>query len=255
MGEWVERVWRWRFEWRRKLFLWENQLLERMKQALLSTQPRPGTRDRWIWEADMEGVFSVKSAYEAQGSYGPLENMEVFKRIWSIAAPSNVISFTWRVLLGRIQTKDNLLKMNIIAEGFGCICVLCEEHLESIGHLFFSCKFTWGIWMNCYRWLGVCSVFQEESHAHFLQHGQMLTKSFNEGWWSVWDATVWSIWLHRNEVNFNGGQRDAAKVLDLIKFRVWKWMKCKKKNFPYSSCDWTLNPLNCLGVGVGAIWN
>lgn len=42
---------------------------------------------------------------------------------------------------------------------------------------------------------------------------------------------------------------NVERVMDLIKFRSWKWLKCKNKNFIYSSWDWSSNPHICLGVG------
>lgn len=92
--------------------------------------------------------------------------------------------------------------------------------------------------MKIYNWLGVVSIFQEDILSHFEQHGHLVLRSSESEWWTVWVATLWSIWVHRNNVLFNGEQPDVEKVFDSIRFKSWKWLYCKKKEFSYSSYDW-----------------
>lgn len=57
---------------------------------------------------------------------------------------------------------------------------------------------------------------------------------------------VWTIWQQRNNVVFYSGSINSEKVLDLIKFRSWKWLRWKKKEFYCSFYDWKSNPSICL---------
>lgn len=83
---------------------------------------------------------------------------------------------------------------------------------------------------------GFIQVFRRMlTHIFYNMDMYVLDNKFKEGWWTVWAATIWSIWLQRNDVIFNSGAIDVEKVMDLIIFRSWKWLKCKKKNFIYSS--------------------
>lgn len=62
----------------------------------------------------------------------------------------------------------------------------------------------------------------------------------------LWFATVWSLWLHRNEVIFNNGNLDFEKVIDSIKVSVWTWCDSYVKKGCFSFVDWCINPFLCL---------
>lgn len=53
----------WTFDWRWRLFVWEEQLLNDLREDLVGV--RLGVEeDGWRWRLEDEGCFSVKSAYE-----------------------------------------------------------------------------------------------------------------------------------------------------------------------------------------------
>src|ERR1044072_8481930 len=98
------------------------------------------------------------------------EEDPVFKLIWSNLIPSKVAAFTWRAILDRVQTKENLHKMRIITDAQDTLCSFCNQALESSTHLLFSCPFTLAVWNLCYGWLGVQSALPNNCTAHLLQH-------------------------------------------------------------------------------------
>ncbi|KAK9045997.1 hypothetical protein V6N11_051900 [Hibiscus sabdariffa] len=50
---------------------------------------------------------------------------------------------------------------------------------------------------------------------------------FDQMWMLLPFATVWSIWLHRNEIVFQGKKIDVVHLLHVIKLRVAWWFKAK----------------------------
>ncbi|PNY11176.1 hypothetical protein L195_g007779 [Trifolium pratense] len=62
MGEWIENEWRWSFDWRRRLFVWEEGLFEELLAELMLVIPRVG-EDCWVRTPDDKETFSVCSAY------------------------------------------------------------------------------------------------------------------------------------------------------------------------------------------------
>lgn len=214
MGEWVEGKWQWGLKWRRNMFEWETQIFREMMHEIERIQILRGKGDKWVWKATNDEQFSIKSANESQFMQGESGEGKIFKKVWTLAAPSNILSFTWRAMLNRVKTKDNLRKRNCIQQGTNSLCVFCIEEEESLNHLMSSCRFIWEIWMRCYRWFVVHTVLHEDARTMFLQHDQNLVTNSNCGWSSVWIEGLWTIWLHRNYICFNIGTANLDKVED-----------------------------------------
>jgi hypothetical protein len=103
----------WGFTWRRPLFVWEQDLLGEMLEELHGH--REGLEeDAWWWKLEENGRFTVKSMYSKLEGLrlveGPSSNDQrrVFSKIWKCGAPSKVTAFSWKLLLNRIPTKENL---------------------------------------------------------------------------------------------------------------------------------------------------
>ena len=71
------------------------------------------------------------------------------KVVWKGLVPRKVEIFAWFVIIGSLNTKDKLYKFGIIQQD-QVLCTLCNNLVESNGHLFFTCDYAWYLW--CY-WL------------------------------------------------------------------------------------------------------
>lgn len=212
-------------------------------------KPKIEVPDVWKWIITEDGKFSVNSAFHILNDRDATEENRVFKSLWKIPAPSNVIAFGWRALLGRLQTRDNLVKRNIIIAGQDSQCVFCNEAEEDSNHLLVSCKFAWEVWSSCYRWWGIQSVIPNDCCEHFEQHFYQVNCTKKDGWMLIWCTCIWSIWLMRNDIIFKNAESDLLKVMEAIKFRSWNWLRHKNKSFSYSFFEWSNNPKECLGGG------
>lgn len=75
-----------------------------------------------------------------------------------------------------------------------------------------------------YNWIGLDTALIGNLKDLLLQHSGLISgKASNKVWRMFWFSTIWSIWLHRNEMIFKQGNLDLDKVTDLIKIRVWSW--------------------------------
>lgn len=96
------------------MFEGESELKEELMQVVGALHLHQGIEDRLVWEVSSDRAFTVKSTYATQLVRGQQVNGGVFKRIRSIAAPSNIQAFIWWVMWDRIQTKVNLKQRNIV---------------------------------------------------------------------------------------------------------------------------------------------
>ena len=70
--------------------------------------------DTWVWRADINGIFSTKSAYQVLKNEQASEVQYLaFQQLWDIKIPPRALSFAWRLLWDRLPTNDNLAKRQI----------------------------------------------------------------------------------------------------------------------------------------------
>ncbi|KAF1875063.1 hypothetical protein Lal_00007679 [Lupinus albus] len=228
-GSWVDGKWVWIFTWRRQFFTWEldffNSFLDELKLAALQTN-KP---DSWEWRHDKFKMFTVGSAYSILTSHDqvlatPYNDLFL---LWKSRAPLKVLSFAWRLFQNRIPTNDTLFRRGFSSsDGGGTLCPFCNEHPESTDHLFSSCSLSYLVWQMIYKWLGI-TVVLPNTHSHHLSYHLGLVKD-RKSWkfWSViWFATIWAIWLSRNDFIFNNVNRSLLHILDSAKVKSWLWIK------------------------------
>ncbi|XP_057422226.1 uncharacterized protein LOC130716056 [Lotus japonicus] len=135
-----------------------------------------------------------------------LEPDSVFQWIWATQVPSNIKAFVWRAMLGRLQTRDNLLRRQILRDVDDAKCAFCRLEVETCSHLLFTCSESMAIWYECFAWLGVSIAQVADPRIHLLQFPVIgISKSQKLAETAIWMATVWSIWCVRNRVIFSGG--------------------------------------------------
>jgi hypothetical protein len=147
----------WQFVWRRRLFVWEENLVTDLKEVVNSVVLTEES-DRWGWSYNDGGEFTVKSTYwSVLNLFVPLEPIgaiesKAFASVWKCLAPSKVKAFVWQLLLDRIPTRQNLLRRQIPLPEGNQLCVYCAEAAESAVHLFLYCDFARQIWIEvCIR--------------------------------------------------------------------------------------------------------
>ena len=96
------------------------------------------------FESINSGAFSTKSFIDAivkmQASDHGMYNYAA--RVWCKVVPPKVELLVYFVVLGKLNIKDRLSRLNII-NNVDVNCVLCNDHEESLKHFFFSCNYAW----------------------------------------------------------------------------------------------------------------
>ena len=124
---------------------------------------------------------------------------------------------------------------------------MCGSELETINHLFFTCKVSSKLWYMCDAWAGRALVHCDNAIQHFKQIGFMgLNYLGNCVWKCMRISIIWGIWNHRNRIIFNNAVVDPVEIFALAQVKAWAWVSYKfpKSNFSYS--DWCINVYECL---------
>lgn len=192
-------------------------------------------------------MYSVNSVYRAISSIVSFLNKCFFKPFWDKITPLKVVAFCWKAILDRIPTKPNLLIRGVGGIGDNLVCPFCLSAQETTTHLFLFCRFYHCIWMHIYSWLGLKVVMSSDLRCHFSKHdGLAYNSQFRKHWRLLWFSTIWTLWLHQNDIVFNSGKLEFDKVIEMIKINSRSWCSAKASGNPFTFVDWCLNPKCCL---------
>ncbi|XP_028215132.1 uncharacterized protein LOC114397238 [Glycine soja] len=251
MGNFNNDSWEWDLRWRRNLFDHENDIAVQFMEEISSIPIQRHSKDSMVWLAEPHGHYTTKSAYKFYTKPSTTNSDgKIYSIIWKLKIPPRVAVFCWRLLKNRLPTKDNLLRRNITIQDQKC--PLCGNAQEDVGHLFFNCNLTKGLWWESMRWIRVVGPLPSHPKCHFTQlcegFGNPVYQDIRGGWWS---ALTSSIWHHRNNLIFQGRPFDPYKVMDHAIYLVWSWFKAKDKDFNISLNHWSSNISNSFGYSAG----
>jgi hypothetical protein len=210
MGRWINEEWVWNLKWRRHLFVWEEEfcsnLLNILGSVILTYQD-----DLWKCEIGDDGVYSVKDGYWfLSENFLPHLNLNidcrrVLKGIWDSFSPLKVVIFYWKLMLERLPTRRNLVIRGMLDVHSSPCCVWCPLVEEFESHLFFTCPIAVEVWTAVLAWLGLVSVVPGNAFQSFESFGVPFRNKLRiKGLNLLWQTVVWSIWLARNALIFEG---------------------------------------------------
>ena len=168
--------------------------------------------DKLAWSGSPKGTFDLKSAYRiVMGD----ECIEPFSAhwIWKVNTLPRIRTFLWKCAHNSIGVKVCLERRDVSHD---TTCPLCQEGAESILHALRDCLLLRCLWNQ----LGVLPYNQAFWRSN-LQDWLMLNSKFKHSlgatqspWKVVFPFAVWNVWKSRNNVVFNGKNRNPK--LDLV---------------------------------------
>ena len=210
----------------------ETQLHSLLQQHSLSRSVRDTVR----W--GQNDKFSVKSLYTK--AVTQMENDGSVDRlicsVWQKLAPPKVELMVWLALLGKLNTRDRLVKEKMIPAELN-YCTFCNSHNEGIDHVLLSCPVFWSIWKSIAEELGV-QLANEDNLRNFYTY--WINRRFsNKTRWKLWVtsffSTLWSLWMQRNGIIFKQQMLDMQSLCRIIKWRVATWSRAWEVKIPYSA--------------------
>ena len=204
LGVWDGLSWSWNIIWRRKFFEWELATFHELQALPNHATLTQDVADKVVWLHHNSGAYKVKSFLNllldtqeiSQGAFAHA-NM-----VWRSLTPPNSELLLCILVVGKLNTLDRLSRLNI-RQGMDNSCVLCQQEVESINHLFCYCPFTWSVWFVFLSWWGVSWVIPNNPRSAFESWiGVKWTKEQKKCWISWFYVIVWSIWELRNKIIF-----------------------------------------------------
>ena len=182
-------------KWRRKLFIWEDELLGNLYLAVNRIELRENTRDERVWSFHNSLGFSV-SNFVLQVNRNMKEadpRTSQGRLAWSNLMPPRVQLHVWFVLQGKLNTKERLFRYGI--EGIeDDQCIFCNEEPESLEHIIFSCRFSSQLWYYCCDGWNISICLPKDPMACFLSWlGTPLQKGDKKTWMSMFYIISWLI--------------------------------------------------------------
>lgn len=253
MGRWTGDRWDWEWCWRRSFFVWEADIFRCFQDCLMQVSPSKNVEDSWCWKPDSNNGFSVKSAYGILfGLRCNVPSDPLFcsacNLIWQCDIPSKVSILAWRLLQNKLPTKESLANKGVLGANGSVTCIFCSRDTENHSHLFFTCEFAYRVWMAVNLWSGTMGPMFNHGINHFLEFaGTIKGRARRRSRHIIWMATVWVLWITRNNVIFRSASADVIDVVANIKALSWNWFVNrggKNRGLLYS--DWCSNPLGCI---------
>ncbi|XP_021765922.1 uncharacterized protein LOC110730425 [Chenopodium quinoa] len=133
------------------------------------------------------------------------------------ASPKSIF-ITWMALKNRMVTKDRLIQWHINCDP---LCFFCQNCVESVAHLFFSCSYSREIWQKILDLLKIqktvqCFELEQQRAARLYRKANRKCRLYL----MFFAEIVHSIWLLRNSLLFNGSCQPADLVFREIVYRV-----------------------------------
>ena len=145
MGWFEGPLWRWTLAWKRELTAEEQLHLKTLQVVLQKFHPKRNVKDQVVW--GKRGEYSTRElvleACKLQGDNVAIDNLA--SSVWMNIAPPKVEFMTWLALLGKLNTKEMLVRKGILTNE-AIMCSFCALHPESGDHILMSCELSWEVW-------------------------------------------------------------------------------------------------------------
>ncbi|MFS7972310.1 putative reverse transcriptase zinc-binding domain-containing protein [Helianthus anomalus] len=189
-------------------------------------------RDKWSWQADSSGVFSVKLAKRLLLS----ENSAVtwFVMDWCRWVPSKCNIHAWRMEMNKLPTGEALRKRNIaIGE---ITCPLCFSEEESVDHVFISCRVAAIIWNGVSSWCKIPQIYAFSIKDLLCFHEFLRVSDRKKvAVQGIIMITCWSLWRARNKFKFSNSPVKIDSILGEVKALGHFWFSNRSR---YKVVDW-----------------
>ncbi|XP_063935611.1 uncharacterized protein LOC135147087 [Daucus carota subsp. sativus] len=226
--------------WNLNLLPSDVEQISQLRVLLRDIQPRQHN-DKLFWQ-DHKGSLTSKNLMKCMtlGDRTPHAPSRIWSLIWSLKVPPKIRIFLWKVRWGILPSKQ--LLHSRLAEVSPC-CDKCESIVESQNHILWECKIARWVWDFIANWWSLKSQFLRLT-SFSLENILSLhrTSVTSKIWHLIVAASLWTIWLARNESIFQSSVPRKSVLLNLVFTRINKWGEASKLT-PFTADPlWKSNP-------------
>lgn len=226
MGEWYNGIWNWNLRWRRDLFDWEYEDVNRLMSQIDVNKPRLGVEDSVGWNGSNDTNFPishiVNKLFDSSVQVLPKGIINYVSR--SLVPPRAKLTI-WLASLEKLKTGDLLVEKGIIDQQ-DAQCPFCKLVVESNSHILFTCSFSWSTWMEILNGWGINGVLHDNCSLFITEwFGVMRNRRWKKLWTMTLGCVIWSLWYQRNKVKFEECDPDFQKFIYSLKVRLRVWAK------------------------------
>ncbi|KAJ0495937.1 putative reverse transcriptase zinc-binding domain-containing protein [Helianthus annuus] len=194
--------------------------LQELSQLMSSVVGGHGA-DRWRWELDNSGRFSVKSlkSWLQCARFSDIGN----EFVWNNWLPLKVNFLAWRLSLERLPTLAALARRN--AWSGQTECRVCNQLEENVDHLFIGCELAQTIWNFVSTWCKVSNIYafrvKDLLNWHKNVKGNLRWRKLI---YAVMQVALWVIWQNRNKLIFQEKEIRVDRLKEEIKQLGFLWI-------------------------------
>lgn len=197
-------------QWRRPLRGWESSKFAELDQVI-SSITLGNHIDSVAWRVTGD-EYTTASGYKVLNSVDV--NDEVWTKLWKQSIPLKTKIFMWHALHKSLPTLQLLKSRGIELDDK---CKRCNQSSENLTHLLWECKLA----KECWNFFTVWMEMSEPLPINLRQAIILTTdKKRVQGFNTCFGATIWTIWLLRNDCVFNNIKIEPNTMRNIIKERA-----------------------------------
>ncbi|XP_071713556.1 uncharacterized protein [Rutidosis leptorrhynchoides] len=217
--------------------MYEAELINLLAPFNLSTDD-----DVVMWTPSVTGDYSVAEGVRLLCASSDSQVINWKKLVWNNRVPSKVAIFHWLACKKSIPVRDILIRRHILSHSHSPLCGWCNPEVETIEHLLLHCSWSHKVWSALFQWWNLRWVMPNSIlnfSADWYHDMGIGDKKF---WRLIGPATLWAIWIARNDFIFNGNYTCWTSIFRSIKLKVFLWASTFKLCYSHQSYVWDYNP-------------
>ncbi|KAI5413040.1 hypothetical protein KIW84_057600 [Lathyrus oleraceus] len=161
LGSFTSGMWLWNLACNPSLRVMHE--FDNLLAILHEIVPQQHIQDKFIWWIDVNGFLVTSAFIKLNLLLNPDSAMDAKSKlglncVWKSNVLSKIQVFAWRLILKRLQTRDELAKQRVISGAHSLVFQFCFDMEESHYHLFLHSPIIVDVCYYISDWMGLCRI-------------------------------------------------------------------------------------------------